>query len=196
MDIPQFTEEQGQLLVKLARRTLEEEFGLLPGQDADFLHALGAPVFHEKWATFVTLTLNGELRGCIGNLEACDSAVNSVRCNVRYAAFNDCRFSPLSKEELAKIRVEVSVLTQSRKLEYRDAAELVSKLRPLVDGVILRKGGCSATFLPQVWEQLPEPESFLSHLCHKAGLPADCWCCDHPDILVYQVQKFKEETDS
>lgn len=193
MDLPQFTEEQGQLLVKLARKTLEEEFGLLSGLEADFLQALSAPVFHEKWATFVTLTMNGGLRGCIGNLEACDTAVNSVRCNARYAAFNDCRFSPLSREELPKIRIEVSVLTRGRELLYHDAAELVSRLRPSVDGVILRKGGCSATFLPQVWEQLPEPEDFLSYLCRKACLPPDCWRYDHPDILVYQVQKFKEQ---
>jgi AmmeMemoRadiSam system protein A len=192
MDLPHFTEEQGHLLVKLARRTLEEEFGLAT-EDPAFFKPLDAPVFHEKWATFVTLTENDCLRGCIGNLEACDSAIDSVRCNARYAAFNDCRFSPLRRDELPKIRIEVSVLTRNQPLSYHDAADLVGKLRPMVDGVILRKGGCSATFLPQVWEQLPEPADFLSFLCRKACLPADCWRCDHPEILVYQVQKFKEE---
>lgn len=191
MDLPHFTEEQGQLLVKLARRTLEEEFGLA-AREAVLPADLDAPVFHEKWATFVTLTENGSLRGCIGNLEACDTAIDSVAGNARHAAFNDYRFAPLVREELAVIRIEVSILTRNRVLSYRDGNDLVGKLRPLVDGVILRKGRCSATFLPQVWEQLPEPADFLSNLCRKACLPADCWRCDHPDILVYQVQKFKE----
>ncbi len=97
-----------------------------------------------------------------------------------------------AEEELPKIRIEVSVLTRNRPLSYHDADDLLGKLRPLIDGVILRKGGCSATFLPQVWEQLPKPADFLSNLCRKACLPADCWASDHPDILVYQVQKFKE----
>ncbi|MEJ2689148.1 MAG: AmmeMemoRadiSam system protein A [Deltaproteobacteria bacterium] len=195
MDLPHFTEEQGRLLVKLARRTLEEEFGLA-AKDTVFLKALDAPVFHEKWATFVTLTEKGNLRGCIGNLEACNSAIDSVRCNARYAAFNDYRFSPLGREELPRIRIEVSVLTRNQPLSYQDADDLVSKLRPMVDGVILRKGGCSATFLPQVWEQLPSPADFLTCLCRKACLPPDCWRSGHPDILVYQVQKFKEEVHS
>ena len=109
------------------------------------------------------------------------------------AAFHDYRFSPLSKDELHDIRFEVSILTLPERLEYQGADDLVSKLKPGVHGVIIGRGRASATFLPQVWKQLPEPEEFLSRLCLKAGLSMDAWRRDHLQVQTYQVQYFEEE---
>ncbi len=99
---------------------------------------------------------------------------------------------PLKPAELDRVDIEVSILTEPYPLEYRDSKDLLAKLRVNVDGVILRKGSASATFLPQVWEQLPRPEEFLSHLCMKAGLSADTWRESHLEVLTYQVQYFEE----
>ena len=107
--------------------------------------------------------------------------------------FRDPRFARLNNQEFDKIDIEVSILTDPHPLEYRDSKDLISKLRPQVDGVILRKGSASATFLPQVWEQLPRPEKFLSQLCRKAGLPANEWQKGKLEILTYQVQYFEED---
>ena len=118
--------------------------------------------------------------------------VSGVRENAINAAFHDPRFSPLKKKELDAVHIEVSVLSEPVPLAYTDADDLVAKLRPGIDGVILKKGHASATFLPQVWEQLPKPEQFLSHLCMKAGLPADQWREGDVTVLAYQVQYFEE----
>ncbi len=182
---------QGQTLVKLARQTIAQKLGNRPTKvDPD---ALADLALQEQRGTFVTLTLNRQLRGCIGNLDARDSIAAGIQRNAVNAAFHDPRFPPLKADELDRVDIEVSILTEPRPLEYRDSNELISKLRVNVDGVILRKGSASATFLPQVWEQLPQPEKFLSHLCMKAGLSADTWKKEHPDISTYQVQYFEEE---
>ena len=112
--------------------------------------------------------------------------------NALNAAFHDPRFAPLSEQEFDRVRIEVSVLTAPRPLAFADGEDLVRKLRPKLDGVIVRKGYTSATFLPQVWEQLPRAEDFLSHLCLKAGLARDAW--KHPglEVSAYQVQYFEE----
>jgi AmmeMemoRadiSam system protein B/AmmeMemoRadiSam system protein A len=184
-------EEQGQILVKLARQTIEERLGRRSIKvDPD---SMTDSVFKEKRGTFVTLTINKQLRGCIGNLDSTDSIVGGIERNAINAAFRDPRFPPLKADELDRVDIEVSILTEPQHLEYRDSKDLLSKLRVNVDGVILRKGSASATFLPQVWEQLPQPEKFLSHLCTKAGLSADTWRKGNLDILTYQVQYFEEE---
>jgi AmmeMemoRadiSam system protein A len=184
-------EEQGQLLVKLARQTIEEKLDRRSIKvDPEFMTD---SVFKEKRGTFVTLTINKQLRGCIGNLDSTDSIVDGIERNAINAAFRDPRFPPLKADELDRVDIEVSILTEPQPLEYRDSKDLLSKLRVNVDGVILRKGSASATFLPQVWEQLPQPEKFLSHLCTKAGLPGDTWRKGNLDILTYQVQYFEEE---
>jgi AmmeMemoRadiSam system protein B/AmmeMemoRadiSam system protein A len=184
-------ERQGQTLVKLARQTISQKLGKRPIKvDPD---ALKDSALQEKRGTFVTLTIDKQLRGCIGNLEARDSIAAGVERNAVNAAFHDPRFSPLKADELDRVDIEVSILTEPRPLEYRDSNELISKLRVNVDGVILQKGSAGATFLPQVWEQLPRPEKFLSHLCMKAGLPADTWKKGNLDISTYQVQYFEEE---
>ncbi|WP_167495680.1 MULTISPECIES: AmmeMemoRadiSam system protein A [Desulfosediminicola] len=150
-------------------------------------------VFNEEAATFVTLKIKGALRGCMGNLEPSLSLWTSVSENAVKAAFGDMRFMPLSLEELDEIDIHISVLTKLEPLAYDEGEELLHRLRPGVDGVVLCHGKAGATFLPQVWEQLPDPEQFLGHLCRKAGLYERCWEKDHPDIFVYQVQSFGEE---
>jgi AmmeMemoRadiSam system protein A len=184
-------EEQGQKLVKLARQTIAERLGKRSGKVDQ--ESMTDSVFKEKRGTFVTLTINKQLRGCIGNLDSTDSIVDGIERNAVNAAFRDPRFPPLKAKELDRVDIEVSILTDPQQLEYRDSKDLLSKLRVNVDGVILRKGAFSATFLPQVWEQLPQPETFLSHLCTKAGLPSDTWQKGHLEILTYQVQYFEEE---
>jgi AmmeMemoRadiSam system protein A len=150
-------------------------------------------VFKQKRGTFVTLTIDKQLRGCIGNLDSTDSIVDGIERNAVNAAFRDPRFPPLKAGELDRVDIEVSILTEPQPLKYKDSEDLLSKLRVNVDGVILRKGSASATFLPQVWAQLPQPETFLSHLCSKAGLSPDAWKEGNLDILTYQVQCFEEE---
>lgn len=176
-------------LLRLARASISQRLGGCgekPEGSGD------EPLLQERLATFVTLKTGGKLRGCIGNLEPLDTLAESVSRNSVSAAFHDHRFTPLTREELADVEIEISVLTPPEPLEYRDGDELREKLRPGVDGVILRHGRNGATFLPQVWEQLPEPNVFLDHLCLKAGLSRKLWNRDHPEISVYQVEHFGE----
>jgi AmmeMemoRadiSam system protein A len=187
--------EQGQLLVKLARQTLAKQLAKqVPQNEIDSLNtALTDPCFNLSCGTFVTLTIDGQLRGCIGNLTANESLTTGVRRNAINAAFHDPRFSPLSASELDCVSIEVSILSEPRPLVYREASDLLKKLRPHIDGVILRKDTASATFLPQVWEQLPQPQDFLKHLCLKAGLASDAWQHSELEVSTYQVQCFVEQ---
>ena len=186
--------EQGQLLVKLARQTLMERIGKpVPQSQVDSLNrALKDPCFQIACGTFVTLKINGQLRGCIGNLASNESLVSGVRRNAINAAFHDPRFAPLSAAELDLVEIEVSILTEPKPMEYQDSADLLKKLRPNVDGVTISVGHASATFLPQVWEQLPKPQEFLAHLCRKAGLSADAYKNRKLEVSTYQVQYFEE----
>jgi len=192
---PQFSEQQGQVLVTLARHTIMKKLGRkVPAAEAHALEAaLKDEAFTSHGGTFVTLKIGGQLRGCIGNLTSAESVLDGVCENAVNAAFRDPRFSPLTDSELDKVQIEVSILTEPRPLEFSDARDLVTKLHVNVDGVILRKGYASATFLPQVWEQLPQPRDFLGHLCLKAGLPSDAWKHSGLEVLTYQVQYFEEE---
>ena len=183
--------DHGKRLLKLARAVLECKLGMRPEVDRT---GLEAPELEREGGTFVTLKRNKQLRGCIGNLEAESSIISSVEHNAIRAAFHDHRFSPLTSEELGKVCINISILSKPQPLEYDDGKELTSLLRPHIDGVVLRKGKQGATFLPQVWTQLPEPASFLEHLCQKAGLAASAWRTNHPDIYTYQVQYFEEES--
>jgi AmmeMemoRadiSam system protein B/AmmeMemoRadiSam system protein A len=149
------------------------------------------PALSHPGATFVTLTQNGALRGCIGSLEAHRALDTDVRENGLAAAFRDPRFPPLTAEELARTRVEVSLLTPPQAMSFKDETDALTQLRPLQDGVIFIAGNRRSTFLPQVWEQLPDRKVFMSHLKQKAGLPADFWSPD-VKLLRYQVRKWKE----
>jgi len=146
----------------------------------------------QKQACFVTLTVNGELRGCVGHLEAIRPLYQDVMENAVGAAFRDDRFWPLSKEELEKIAIEVSVLSQPQVLEYKSIEELLARLKPVIDGVIIEKGEVGATYLPQVWEELRTPEVFLSSLCEKAGLAEAEWEKGTLKVSTYTVEIIEE----
>ncbi len=149
------------------------------------------PLLAQPGATFVTLTQNGQLRGCIGSLQAHRPLDQDVRANAVAAAFRDPRFAPLKAEELPRTRVEVSLLTAPQPMTFTDEADALRQLRPTIDGIILIAGQRRSTFLPQVWEQLPEPRVFMAHLKQKAGLPADYWSSE-VQLQRYEVQKWKE----
>jgi AmmeMemoRadiSam system protein A len=191
---PGLSEVQGRALVALARKTLLAHFGRSPSglQDRPLERQLEDPVLGQRCGNFVTLKKKGQLRGCIGSLSGREPLVEGVRANALNAAFHDPRFDPLGDGELDDISIEVSVLTEPRPLEYRDGDELMTKLRPGVDGVLIRKHYNGATFLPQVWDQLPKAQDFLSHLCMKAGLPANAWKDGDLEVETYQVQYFEE----
>ncbi|HQI81139.1 MAG TPA: AmmeMemoRadiSam system protein B [Deltaproteobacteria bacterium] len=188
-----YTKEQGRALVTLARSTIQEKLGVPVTQSPAQEQALKDAALQTKAGTFVTLTMGGELRGCIGSLEARDSIVDGVRHNALNAAFRDPRFPALTRKELDRVRIEVSVLTEPRPLAYTDAQDLLNKIRPGIDGLIIRKGFAAATFLPQVWDQLPDKKEFLEHLCMKAGLPHDAWTKGDLEVQTYQVQYFEED---
>jgi len=195
ISIKQFSAQQGRALVRLARRTLNEKLGrpMDKSQVRALDTALADPEFETRCGTFVTLTIKGRLRGCIGSLEPDDAIREGVRENALNAAFHDPRFPPVTNRELDKIDIEVSILTRPRVLAYTDGKDLAVKLRCGTDGVIIRKGYARATFLPQVWDQLPRPEDFLGHLCSKAGLAANAWQAADLEVLTYQVQYFHEQ---
>jgi AmmeMemoRadiSam system protein A len=188
------TTQQGMALVALARQTLAHHFNPSSTSPAaqDLERQLADPAFQARCGTFVTLKINNQLRGCIGSLTADASIVAGVRDNALNAAFRDPRFSPLTHAELDGVHIEVSVLSAPVELDYGDADDLLAKLKPGIDGVILKKGLASATFLPQVWDQLPRPEAFLSNLCMKAGLTPDRWRRGDLAIQIYRVQYFEE----
>jgi len=143
-------------------------------------------------ASFVTLTVRGQLRGCIGTLEAYQALAKDVRQRAAQAATQDYRFPRVRPGEVDKIHIEISRLTKPEPLAYSDPAELPRLLRPHVDGVVLSDGMRQATFLPQVWEQLPEPAEFLSHLCQKMGAQSDLWRRRVLQVEIYQVEEFEE----
>ncbi len=187
-----FSNEQGQALVRLARHTIEKRLGLGPREPETVSGQLDDDILKEKHGVFVTLNKHGDLRGCIGSLEARESVLEGVKHNALNAAFHDPRFRPVDRSEVGALEIEVSILTEPEPLEYRDHKDLLKKLRPGLDGVIIRSGYAGATFLPQVWEQLPDEEDFLAHLCAKAGLPADAWKTKKLEVSTYQVQCFEE----
>jgi AmmeMemoRadiSam system protein A len=184
------TIEEKQILLNLARQSLEA------GVRKETLPPLNrvalTPALRADGAAFVTLTMQGELRGCIGALEPYQSLAEDVREHAVAAALEDYRFPQVGENELANIKIEISRLTIPIPLEYKNADELIVKLHPGVDGVILRDSTRRATFLPQVWEKIPEPEEFLANLCYKMGAAPDTWKRKHLEVLVYQVEEFHE----
>lgn len=147
---------------------------------------LGAP-----GASFVTLTQAGDLRGCIGSLTAYRALGEDVAANAANAAFRDPRFPPLSAQELPRTHIEVSVLSPPEPYAFTDRADALSRLRPGIDGVTLEYGNHRGTFLPQVWDSVPEPDDFMNHLVRKAGLPAGWWD-DSLRLSRYTVTAFEE----
>lgn len=133
------------------------------------------PALQEKRAVFVTLSRSARLRGCIGTLEPVAPLARAVADSAHSAAFRDPRFPPMRPDELEEITIEISVLTPTRPLTAASREVLLDRLQPGVDGLVLQDGRHRSTFLPKVWEQLPDPEEFLAQLLAKAGLPADHW---------------------
>ncbi len=177
--------EKGPVLVTLARNAIAQHLGAPT-------RALDEPDWLRKpGASFVTLTQHGQLRGCIGSLTAYRPLVRDVVDNALAAAFRDPRFPPLLLTELATTRVEVSLLSPQQVMQFRDEADALVQLHPGVDGVVLECGDHRSTFLPQVWEQLPQPKRFLGQLKLKAGLPQSFWS---PEVRLhrYTVEKWKE----
>ncbi len=189
------TEDQGQKLLCLARATIAARLGLSDASSRIIPdNQLADPAFREQRGTFVTLKIRNQLRGCMGCLTPSETILEGIQRNAVNAAFNDPRFPPLTGPELEQAEIEVSILTNPQDLEYSDGKDLLKKLRPNIDGAIISKGMARATFLPQVWEQLPRTEEFLSHLCRKAGLSPDEWQKGELDVSIYQVQYFHENS--
>jgi AmmeMemoRadiSam system protein A len=179
-----------QCLLHLARDALS---AAVRGQPSPPVQASQlTPTLTRPGASFVTLTEHDELRGCIGGLRAELPLYQDVREHAAQAALRDYRFPPVTPDELPNLDIEVSVLTEPQRLEYERPEDLPHRLRPEVDGVILIQGLRRATFLPQVWERVPDAEMFLSMLCEKMGGQPDAWRKAKLEVQTYQVEKFTE----
>ncbi len=178
-------QDAGSVLLPLARAAIAGQLGtpLSAREDADWLHTTAA--------SFVTLMQQGELRGCIGTLEAHRALIADVKANAVAAAFRDPRFKPLAKHEFDAIRVQISVLSAIASVSFRDEDDALAQVRPGIDGVIFEYGYHRSTFLPQVWEDFSDPRLFFGHLKRKAGLPPDFW---DPAVRLsrYTVSKWSE----
>ena len=174
---------RGPMLLSIARAAIEAPYAPDPREWSEaWLRAPGA--------SFVTLHLGGELRGCIGSIERRRALGDDVAHNARAAAYRDPRFPPVTADEMPRLDVEVSVLSPRVPLEVYGEAEAVAAMRPGVDGIYFEFHDLASTFLPQVWKSLPDPMEFLGELRRKAGLPARFW---HPDVRLsrYTVEKYQ-----
>jgi len=191
-DIPTYSKlnpQQQEYLLSLARKTLKGYYRKNPPQpDENTLD----PRLAVPQASFVTLTKQGRLRGCIGNFLPELPLYRSVMNNTLSAALNDSRFPIVREQELKELKIEISALSLPHKLEFGSPDDLLQKLRPNIDGVILVQGRARATFLPQVWAQLPDKIEFLEHLSQKAGLPPTAWRSPDTVIITYTVHAFEE----
>jgi len=188
------TPDEQKTLLRLAREALEHG---VKGEDLPPLDfSILTPRLRAKGASFVTLTEAGQLRGCIGGLEPRRALAQDVRGHAVAAALQDPRFPPVEARELDRIHIEVSRLSRPVPLQYENAHDLLSRLRPHVDGVILRDAFRRATFLPQVWEKISDPAEFLDNLCFKMGANPGLWRKKHLEVLIYQVEEFHEPAGS
>ena len=183
------SDQDKKALLRLARSAIEAK--LVDGVKVE--RPGPSPILKEDRGCFVTLHKYGQLRGCIGTIEPTCSLVECVEKNAQNAAFKDPRFPRLSAEELSDIDIEVSVLSVPERLDFKDGDDLKRQLLPNVHGVILSRGMHSSTFLPQVWEQLPDKEQFLEYLCVKGGMPATAWKDPATNVEVYQADVFGEK---
>lgn len=184
------TLEEKQILLDQARLALNAcvRGTTLPLLDQSKL----TPILRANGASFVTLTIYDELRGCIGALQPYQPLVEDVREHAIAAALEDYRFPQVKESELSRIQVEVSRLTIPIPLDYQDADDLITKLRPGIDGIIIKDDFRRATFLPQVWEKIPEAKAFLANLCIKMGVQSDTWKRKHLEVSIYEVEEFHE----
>lgn len=186
----QLTEKERSYLLTIARQAIEDG---VRGKTLEKIKLEElSPDLCKPGASFVTLTKGGELRGCVGALDAYQPLVEDVREHALAAALEDYRFSPVAMEEVPELHIEISRLTPPVLLEYKNPEELLERLRPGIDGVILREGARRATFLPQVWQKLPDATQFLNHLCLKMGVDENYWRNHKLKIFTYQVEEFHE----
>jgi AmmeMemoRadiSam system protein A len=190
VDSEKLNDKEGTYLLEVARKTIEQE--LSGKKTAGISETLDSTRLEEKRGTFVTLTINKNLRGCIGHILPQESVLEGIKENAINAAFKDPRFPKLSLRELPDVKIEISILSNPAPLAYSGADDLLQKIRPGIDGVIIKKGFYQAVFLPQVWEQLPDKKEFFTHLCYKAGLDGDEWKKGNLEVYTYQVQAFEE----
>ncbi len=181
--------EQKTLLI-IARDAIIAAVDSLPPKNLDSYHL--SPTLMDIGASFVTLTKSGHLRGCIGTIIASQALAKDVQLRAQQAATEDPRFPRVQPEELPHILIEVSRLTTPQPLNYSIPSDLPKLLNPYQDGVILEDGFRRATFLPQVWDQLPKPEDFLTHLCQKMGAVGGLWKTKLLDVSIYKVESFSE----
>ena len=177
-------------LIEVARRSIEH--GLATGQALVVTPSEYHSDLKAVRASFVTLQIRGQLRGCIGHLEAVQPLVVDVAENAFAAAFRDPRFNPLTEVEWPSVDLHLSILTRPERLTVQDEADLIAQMRPGEDGLILKDGANRGTFLPSVWDSLPEPIDFLMHLKSKAGLAANHWS-DSMEVYRYRTESFGEE---
>jgi AmmeMemoRadiSam system protein A len=181
------SKDKARVLLQIARAAIAESLGLSVAEkqleDEDWLQ--------QKGACFITLTQQGQLRGCIGTLDARRPLLDDVKANAKAAAFKDTRFSPLTSDELNATQIEISLLSPMQALSFSSEQDALSQLQPGIDGLVFEYGYQRSTFLPQVWEQLPEAKNFMAHLKHKADLPGDFWS-DDIKLYRYSVSKWKE----
>jgi MEMO1 family protein len=180
-------EEAGRTLIAIARSSIARVLGVESGPQPAL-----APWLRQAGATFVTLTMDGRLRGCVGSLAAERMLGEDVAANALGAAFRDHRFPKLSREEWPKVQVEVSLLSPPKPMAFADEGDLLAQIRPGEDGIILEHDGRRATFLPQVWEGLPEPQRFFDELMKKAGIPAGTRLA-RCKLWRYRVAKWKQK---
>ena len=180
--------DKGTVLISIARAAIASRLGVAVSCDES------AAWLQEHGATFVTLTQHGQLRGCIGSLLATRPLLEDVKQNALAAAFHDPRFPPLTAQEFGITQVEVSLLSVAQPMSFHSESDALQQLRPGVDGVIFEYGRHRSTFLPQVWEQLPDRQEFMAHLKQKAGLSPFFWDAS-VKLSRYSVQKWKQQDD-
>jgi AmmeMemoRadiSam system protein A len=184
------TDEERKVLLQIARQALERAVRGQPPQRIDPSDLTGKLI--EPGASFVTLTIGEMLRGCVGTLEPYQNLAADVSEHAVAAGLQDFRFPPVQPDELDQIEIEVSRLTVPQPLNYDTPQALIESLRPGIDGVVLRDGMRRATFLPQVWEKLPNPVEFLEHLCAKMSADPGLWQRKKLEVLLYEVEEFHE----
>ncbi len=184
-------DESKQFLLKLAERTIADFFA---GKDKPRLmdSEIPDPELLARRATFVTLTIDGKLRGCIGSLSPRNKLFENVINNSLLAAFSDTRFEPLTEQEFDQTKIEISILDEPRHIDHSNEKAFLEKISEDKPGMIVQLGLNQATYLPQVWEELPDPKEFIASLCQKAGLALDAWRRPDTEIFTYEVDNFSE----
>lgn len=190
MGLMSYTAEQRDLLTQQAHAAIVSSF-ISRSDPPEFLDEANHWLQQHR-ACFITLKKSGVLRGCIGSLKATRPLLDDIWYNAQAAAFKDPRFPPVEEDEIPEISMEISVLSALQPLSVNSEAELLRTIRPGIDGLLIQEGLRKATFLPSVWEQLPEPDSFLERLKMKGGWAKSYWSSEM-EFYIYQVEKWSDK---